>query len=80
MTDTQSTPAEEAAKDDKQARFLRSLITVFKDNRDVLPSLPEMFECLVANEGNVPNLTEATIVEEYRYASRDNTSVDEPFT
>lgn len=66
MTDTQSGPREpETANDDHQARFLKSLIAVCKDNRDVLPGLPEMMErCL---ERLNPKMAEAQHAEENRY-------------
>lgn len=66
MTDTQSGPQEPAAaNDDPQARFFKSLITVFKDNRDVLPSLPEMMEQCLENKPRNPNLAEEEYTNRY---------------
>lgn len=69
MTDTQSTPADGAAKENPEVRFLRSFIAVFKDNRDVLPSLPEIIECLMTNEEQASNLIERRRLEENRFQS-----------
>ncbi|KAJ7381797.1 hypothetical protein OS493_038951, partial [Desmophyllum pertusum] len=67
MTDTQSGPWEpEPATDDRQARFLKSLIKVLTDNRDVLSSLPEMMEQCLGKEAKNPSLTETENVEDNR--------------
>lgn len=56
MADTQSQLSRNGAATERtQTDFLRSLISIFKDNRDFLPDLPEMIECLIANEGDVQN-------------------------
>ena len=72
MADTQSQlPRNSAGTERTQIGFLRSLISVFKDNREVLPDLPEMIECLIANEGDALNKMNAAHVssEENRYLS-----------
>lgn len=56
MADTQSQLSRNGAATERtQTDFLRSLISFFKNNRDFLPDLPEMIECLIANEGDVQN-------------------------
>ena len=69
MTDTQSTPADGAAKEDPEARFFRSLIAVLKENREVLPRLPEIMECQIVNENQAPTLIERRKLEKSRYQS-----------
>ena len=65
MTDTQSEYQEpETANEDPQARFLKSLIIVFKDNRDILTRLPEMMERCLDKEPVIPNLAETGNEEE----------------
>ena len=57
MTDTQGSQCtDDTAKENAQDRLLRSLISVLKDNREVLPSLPEMIECLIANDGDATSM------------------------
>ena len=67
--DTQSECKEDVAMENPVARFLMSLIAVCKENRDVLKSLPEMIESLIASEEHLPNLIEVHQFEEYRYQS-----------
>ena len=57
MTDTQGPQsAAGTAEENAQDRFLRSLMNVFKDNREVLLSLPEMIERLIANDRDATNM------------------------
>ena len=57
MTDTQgSQTAAGTAEENAQDRFLQSLMNVFKDNREVLPSLPEMIERLIANDRDATSM------------------------
>ena len=52
---------------DAEARFLESLLTVFKDNRDVLHRLPDMIEQHLKKEPLNPDLAESGPKEENRY-------------
>ena len=65
--DTQAECKEDVAMEDPAARFFLSLIAVCKENRDVLKSLPEMIESLIASEGYLPNWIKVHQFEEYRY-------------
>ena len=68
MADGQSTSIDDPANENPQVRFLKNLTTVFKDNRDLLPSLPEIFDSLlVANEEYILNKTASEVREENRY-------------
>lgn len=67
MTDTQeSQSAAGTTKGNAQDRFLQSLISVFKDNREVLSSLPEMIERLITNDRDAPNMTTTQTSESSR--------------
>lgn len=73
MADAQSTSMGDPANENSQVRFLRSLITVFKDNRDLLPSLPEIFDSLLmANEEYILKKTASEVCEEKRYLTCNN--------
>jgi len=70
MTDTQSGLQDPAASSgphsvDAEARFLKSLSIVLKDNRDVLSRLPELIEQFLNKEPVNPDL--ARLKEENRY-------------
>ena len=76
MTDTQSRHEDAALPGgpqnaDAEARFLKSLIAVYKDNRDVLPRLPELMEQCLNKEPLNPELAaESRPKEENRYNKR----------
>lgn len=72
MTDPQSGPQDPASPDgsrsvDAEDRFLKSLIPVLKDNRDVLVRLPELMEQCLSKEPLNPELAESRLKEENRY-------------
>ena len=72
MTDTQSGLQDPAASSgphsvDAEARFLKSLSLVLKDNRDVLSRLPELIEQFLNKEPVNLDLAEARLTEENRY-------------
>lgn len=68
MTDTQSKPHDpESRSVDAEARFLKSLSAVFKDNRNVLTRLPELMEQCLNKEPLNPNLVESRHEDENRY-------------
>ena len=67
MTDTQGSQyAAGTAKENAQDHFLQSIISVFTDNREVLPSLPEMIERLIANDRDATNMTTTQTSESSR--------------
>lgn len=72
MTDTESGLQDPAASSgplsaDAEARFIKSLIPVLKDNRDVLSRLPELMEQCLNNEPLNSDLAESRPKEENRY-------------
>lgn len=52
---------------DTEALFLKSLIAVFKDHRNVLPRLPELMEQCLNKEPLNRDLAESRPKEESRY-------------
>ena len=72
MTDTQSRPQDPGSPDkpqsvDTETRFLKSLITLYKEYRNVLPRLPELMQQCLTNEPLDPELAESRLQNENRY-------------
>lgn len=65
MADAQSTSSEDVTMQVPHIEFFKTLINVFKENRELLSNLPEVMECLVDN--GPAKLIEVHRFEEYRY-------------
>lgn len=65
MADTQSSTSEDVTMQVPHIEFFKTLINVFKENRELLSNLPEVMEFLLDN--GPAKLIEAHQFEEYRY-------------
>lgn len=65
MADTQSSSSEDVTMQVPHIEFFKTLINVFKENRELLSNLPEVMECLLDN--SPAKLVEVHQFEEYRY-------------
>lgn len=74
MADTQSSSSEDVTMQVPHIEFFKTLINVFKENRELLSNLPEVMECLVDN--GPAKLVEVHQFEEYRY---ENLAIIVPF-
>lgn len=60
MTDNQEETLGQARKEIVQAKLLKDVIDVLKDNREALCHLPEMFEQLLEMPEAIPKVEKAT--------------------
>lgn len=65
MADAQSTSSEDVTMQVPHIEFFKTLINVFKENRELLSNLPEVMEGLLDN--GPAKLIEVHQFEEYRY-------------
>ena len=65
MADEQSMVAEDVIMQVPHIQFFKTIINACKENRELLPSLPEAIECLL--ESGSAKLIQVYQFEEYRY-------------
>ena len=60
LADNQDDPGYQARKDAAQAKLMKGVINVLRDNREALYHLPEMFEQLIEMQAAIASAEKAT--------------------